>query len=120
MARYEERRVERQKEKEEDAPHYPLKSPPPLSKTPETMPRTTAASVYVYGTAAVTAALKAQRRKLYRLYLLTERDNATDLKPIRKLALSVGVDVKEVNRCWLELMNDVSDGRPHNVSSRRL
>ncbi len=89
------------------------------SKAPLSVPYTTAASQFIYGLSAVIAALRANRRKLYNLYLhhqaLTNPESSVDIGYARKLALSLGVKVKEVTNEWLPLMDKMSSGRAHNV-----
>lgn len=83
---------------------------------PLSMPYTTPASEFLYGTSVITAALLSSRRKLYKLYIyggdnreVHEQDNR-----IRELALKRGVVVERVKGDWLRLMDKMSTGRPHN------
>ena len=89
------------------------------SKPPITVPYTTAASQFLYGTSAVVAALKAQRRKAYTLYLLPGSDGTVEEKreteTVRKLALTAGAKVKVVTDEWLPTLDKMCAGRPHNV-----
>ena len=88
---------------------------PPLS-----IPYTTPASEFLYGTSVVVSALQASRRKFYKLYIY-EGDNRTnqdqDTK-MRELALERNVMAKRVRGEWLRVMDRMSGGRPHNVRSR--
>lgn len=88
------------------------------------IPYTTPASEFLYGTSVVLAALKSQRRKLYKLYVHDPSGHhgglgpqeATDRPPgARKLALTAGIEVVPVKSDDLPLMDKMSDGRPHNV-----
>lgn len=83
---------------------------------PDSMPYTTPASQFLYGTSAVEAALRCGRRQLYKLYLYQAADEP--LSPakvvLRKLALSKGVPVKMAFAGWDRLFDKVSMGRAHN------
>ena len=85
-------------------------------RAPLSIPYTTSASEFLYGTSVITAALKSDRRKLYNLYLYNgeNRENVAQDVAIRKLALSRGVEVSKVQGDWLRLMDKMSAGRPHN------
>lgn len=85
-------------------------------RAPLSIPYTTPASEFLYGTSVITAALKSDRRKMYKLYLYDgeNRENAAQDMTIRKLALSRGVEVSRVQGDWLRLMDKMSAGRPHN------
>ena len=83
---------------------------------PLSIPYTTPASEFLYGTSAITAALLSPRRKLYKLYVYAG-DNREDLQQdikIRELALKRGVVVERVKEDGLRLMSKMSAGRPHN------
>jgi len=81
------------------------------------MPYTTPASEFLYGTSVVVAALLSARRKLYKLYIY-DGDNREvrdqDIR-IRKLAVERNVVVESVRGNWLRVMDKMSAGRPHNV-----
>ena len=86
---------------------------------PLTIPYTTSASEFLYGTSVVKAALEAKRRKLYKLYNYAG-DNRESLEQdlvIRKLALRSEVVVERLKGNGLRLMDRMSGGRPHNVSA---
>ncbi|KGO64130.1 tRNA/rRNA methyltransferase, SpoU [Penicillium italicum] len=85
-------------------------------KVPDTIPYTTPASEFVYGTSAVEAALRCSRRQLYKLYIYqgTEEELSAAKVTIRKLALSKNVAVKMAFAGWDRLMDKMSAGRPHN------
>lgn len=89
------------------------------SRVPQSIPYTTPASDFVYGTSAVTAALQSSRRKLYRLYVYEgeKRTNPARDLSIIKLALAAGVRVSKVGEDWMSLLDKMSKGRPHNVGS---
>ena len=83
---------------------------------PLSIPYTTPASEFLYGTSAITAALLSSRRKLYKLYVYAG-DNREDLQQdlkIRQLALKRSVVVERVKEDGLRLMSKMSAGRPHN------
>jgi hypothetical protein len=87
---------------------------------PISIPYTTAASEFLYGYNPVRAALKAQRRKLYKVYLhprVASRDGDTEVASIRRLAEEAKVEIVDVNDSWLKVMDKMSDDRPHNVKS---
>lgn len=98
-------------QKEGEQPH---RGPP----APISIPYTTPASEFLYGHSVVTAALKASRRKLYKLYLYNEQNAEVrgQDQQVRKLGLAAGVVVNRVGHQWLKLMDKMSKGRPHNVS----
>ena len=83
---------------------------------PRSIPFTTAASQFLYGTSSVKAALKANRRKFYKLYVLTntEKQNPERIK-IENIAKLRGAVVKRVDETWIALLDKISNSRPHNV-----
>ena len=85
-------------------------------KVPDTIPYTTPASEFIYGTSAVEAALRCSRRQSYKLYIYqaTEEELSAAKVTIRKLALSKNVAVKMAFAGWDRLMDKMSAGRPHN------
>jgi tRNA G18 (ribose-2'-O)-methylase SpoU len=85
-------------------------------KVPDTIPYTTPASEFIYGTSAVEAALRCSRRQLYKLYIYqsTEEELSAAKMTIRKLALSKNITVKMAFAGWDRLMDKMSAGRPHN------
>ncbi|KAL2862857.1 Alpha/beta knot methyltransferase [Aspergillus lucknowensis] len=85
-------------------------------KVPDTIPYTTPASEFIYGTAAVEAALRCSRRRLYKLYLYQAADEELSASKIvvRKLALSKNVKVKMAFAEWDRILDKMSAGRPHN------
>ena len=87
------------------------------SHVPLSIPYTTPASEFLYGTSVVTSALLASRRKLYKLYIYDgdNREVRDQDKRIQRLALDRDVVVEKVQGSWLRLMDKTSTGRPHNV-----
>ncbi|KAJ5169694.1 tRNA/rRNA methyltransferase SpoU [Penicillium coprophilum] len=85
-------------------------------KVPDTIPYTTPASEFIYGTSAVEAALRCSRRQLYKLYIYQSADEELSAAKmtIRKLALSKNITVKMAFAGWDRLMDKMSAGRPHN------
>ncbi|KAJ5374750.1 tRNA/rRNA methyltransferase SpoU [Penicillium concentricum] len=85
-------------------------------KVPDTIPYTTPASEFIYGTSAVEAALRCSRRQLYKLYIYqsTDEELSAAKMTIRKLALSKNITVKMAFAGWDRLMDKMSGGRPHN------
>lgn len=85
-------------------------------KVPDSIPYTTPASEFIYGTGAVEAALRCSRRQLYKLYIYQAAGE--DLSPtkmaLRKLALSKNVEAKLAFAGWDRLLDKMSAGRPHN------
>lgn len=101
---------------------------------PTTMPYTTAGSEFVYGTFSVLAALKANRRRVYKLYHLQAMSDDessgkrnTARKPtgaldhtrlqeqIHRLARKAGIQINEVTGPrWHSIFAKAADGRPHN------
>lgn len=86
------------------------------SDVPLSMPYTTPASEFLYGTSVIEAALLSSRRKLYKLYIYggDNREVHEQDRRIRELALKRGVVVERVKGDWLRLMDKMSAGRPHN------
>lgn len=86
------------------------------SNVPLSIPYTTPASEFLYGTSVVTAALLSSRRKLYKLYIYggENREAHDQDNRIRNLALDRSVVVERVKGDWLRLMDKMSLGRPHN------
>ncbi|BCS20668.1 TrmH family RNA methyltransferase [Aspergillus puulaauensis] len=86
-------------------------------KVPDTIPYTTPASEFIYGTTAVEATLRCSQRQLYKLYLYqaAEEEELSNTKVVlRKLALSKNVKVKLAFAEWDRLLDKMSAGRPHN------
>ena len=85
-------------------------------QVPATIPYTTPASEFIYGTSAVEAAIRCGRRRLYKLYIYQAVEEKLSLSKIaiRKLALSRGIVVKMAFGQWNRLLDKMSAGRPHN------
>lgn len=101
--------------KEKEPPGSDLKHRPPAS-----IPYTTPASKFLYGTSVVLAALISSRRKLYKAYVYCgeDREATSQNTTVRKLALSRGVEVVNVEGpLWTRFLDKMSAGRPHNVCS---
>ncbi|PYH90191.1 hypothetical protein BO71DRAFT_402414 [Aspergillus ellipticus CBS 707.79] len=83
---------------------------------PKEIPYTTPASQFVCGASAVEAALRCNRRQLYKLYIYQGVDEQlSDSKVLlRKLALSKNVEVKMAFGDWDRLLDKMSAGRPHS------
>lgn len=83
---------------------------------PPSVPYTTPASEFLFGKGAVEAAIRCNRRQLYKLYIYQSVE--TDLDPeqaiMQKLAVSNGVPVKIALGGWDRLFDSVSNGRSHN------
>lgn len=83
---------------------------------PSSIPYTTSASEFIYGTNAVEAALRCSRRKVYKLYVY--QSHGEELSPVkiglRKLAFTRNVPVKMAFAEWDRLLDQMSAGRPHN------
>ncbi|KAL4733418.1 Alpha/beta knot methyltransferase [Aspergillus similis] len=101
--------------------HKPTEENPERVKqhvwVPPTIPYTTSASEFIYGTTAVEAALRCSKRQLYKLYLYQtagEEELSVDKRVLRKLALSKNVKVKLAFGEWNRLLDKMSAGRPHN------
>jgi 21S rRNA (GM2251-2'-O)-methyltransferase len=87
------------------------------STAPETLPYTTAASEFLYGYQTVMAALKAGRRRLYKLYIHERGQNHEGASALIARAKIANVKIQEVDDDYLRLMDKASSGRPHNVST---
>ncbi|KAH7412404.1 mitochondrial putative rRNA methyltransferase [Cadophora sp. MPI-SDFR-AT-0126] len=86
---------------------------------PLSIPYTTPASEFLYGTSVVEAAITSRRspkRKLYKLYILTgeNREDAERDSRLERLARKNGVQVLRVGPAWIRLLDKMSSGRPHN------
>lgn len=79
----------------------------------ESLPYTTAASEFVYGHSSVLAALKANRRKLYTLYVHSRGANRDGLLARIRQQKMFSI-TKEVGDEYLRAMDKASSGRPHN------
>ncbi|KAL5621581.1 hypothetical protein BROUX41_006481 [Berkeleyomyces rouxiae] len=80
------------------------------------VPYTTAASQFIFGKSAVKAALHANRRKLYKLYIYNgdNRKGARDDALFISLAKKNGIAWELVPTNGQPMMDRMSQGRPHN------
>ena len=86
------------------------------------IPYTTPASEFLYGTSVVAAALRSGRRQLYKLYVYKSSDNPDSKKSGRDArqqtlfrdAQRAGVRIVNVKADGVRLMDKMSHGRPHN------
>jgi 21S rRNA (GM2251-2'-O)-methyltransferase len=88
-------------------------------RLPLSIPYTTPASEFLYGTSVVEAALRSHRnprRKLYKMYIYSGEncENSERDAIIERLARENGVNVQYVGADWLRIMDKMSGGRPHN------
>ena len=83
-------------------------------KSFKTFTYTTAASEFLYGYSTVLAALKANRRKSYVLYIHTRGSNHLGIASILVRANAIGLKIEEVDDTYLRAMDIASSGRPHN------
>lgn len=81
---------------------------------PISVPYTTAASEFLYGYSVVLAALRANRRKLYNLYLHSRSRRNDGSNFLQQWAGRSNVQVHDVGDEWLPIMDKLSSGRPHN------
>ncbi|PVI04093.1 hypothetical protein DM02DRAFT_519430 [Periconia macrospinosa] len=81
---------------------------------PESLPYTTAASEFIYGYSSVLAALKANRRRLYKLYVLPRGLKNEGSSAILSRAASLNVTIQHVDDDYLRAFTKASRGRPHN------
>lgn len=84
-----------------------------LARDFELLPYSTAASEFIYGYSSVLAALKANRRKLYKLYIHS-RGASRDGLLAKIRALKMFPITEEVGDEYLRAMDKASSGRPHN------
>ncbi|MCJ1385662.1 hypothetical protein MMC17_008785 [Xylographa soralifera] len=103
-----------------DSDFAPKESELPISNLPKdgpiSIPYTTPASEFLYGTSVVLAALASPLRKLYKLYIYagTHREAADADARTEKLAIRRNVPIVRVQHAFLRLMDKMSGGRPHN------
>lgn len=85
-------------------------------KVPDSVPYTTPASEFIYGSSPVLSALRCSRRQLYKLYIY-QPPSKDELSPnqiiLRKLAHSKNIEVKVVFAGWDRLLDKMSSGWPH-------
>jgi 21S rRNA (GM2251-2'-O)-methyltransferase len=79
------------------------------------IPYTTAASEFLYGFNVVIAALTANRRQMYNVYIHSRAlSNSLSAKNIKSLCRKAGVRYTEVDDAFLPKMDKMAQGRPHN------
>lgn len=88
-------------------------APRSFQSGPESLPYTTAASEFIYGHSSVIAAIKANRRKLYKLYIHSQRGKRDGLMT-KIRAHKLFAITSEVGDEYLQAMDKASSGRPHN------
>jgi 21S rRNA (GM2251-2'-O)-methyltransferase len=103
---------------EGEASSRPKYSPDLTKRIPLSIPYTTPASEFLYGTSVVEAALNSQgqrRRKLYKLYVYAG-ENREDVDPagLERVARRKGIPVARVGLDWIRVLDKMSGGRPHN------
>jgi 21S rRNA (GM2251-2'-O)-methyltransferase len=87
---------------------------------PPSIPFTTSASTFLYGTFSVQEAIRARRRTLYTLYIYRGQDIDSPTTPesyplITKLALTNQCTIREIaGESWSRLLNKMTASRPHN------
>jgi 21S rRNA (GM2251-2'-O)-methyltransferase len=84
-----------------------------LVRGPETLPYSTAASEFIYGHSSVVAAIKANRRKFYKLYVHS-RGASRDGLMSQIRAHKLFAITEEVGDEYMRAMDKASSGRPHN------
>lgn len=84
---------------------------------PLSIPYTTSASEFLYGTSVIFAALTAMRRKMYKLYVYSgeNREVGVMQNSIQDLARDRKIEVIKVGEDGLRMMDKLSSGRAHNV-----
>ncbi|EFX02500.1 RNA methyltransferase [Grosmannia clavigera kw1407] len=119
------RRFERSERSERserpDRPRFDRQDRQDDTPTLLSIPYTTAASQFLYGRSVVEAALRSDRRQLYRLYVHRaaaeygrhSRGRQQD-DGIERLAVARGLSIQHVDARGQRLMDKMSKGRPHN------
>lgn len=88
-------------------------APKEFTRAPESLPFTTAASEFIYGYSSVLAAIKANRRKFYTLYVHS-RGASRDGLMAKIRAHKLFSITKEVGDEYMRALDKASSGRPHN------
>jgi 21S rRNA (GM2251-2'-O)-methyltransferase len=84
---------------------------------PLSIPRSSAASEFIYGTSAVKSALQSGSRKLHKLYIYQGASGTEERegdKQFFKLAKERGVKVKGLGGNDLRILDKMAQARPHN------
>lgn len=82
-------------------------------RAPESLPYTTAASEFIYGYSSVLAAIRANRRQYYKLYV-NNRGLNRDILLARAKASNLRQITREVGDTYDRAFDKASSGRPHN------
>lgn len=97
-------------------------TPPGADWTPKPrrhIPKVDYDSEWIYGTSVVEAALKANKRKMYKLYIYTSGNRTPESRlrdrAMSGLAVDAGIEVVEEGDSGL--LDSMSNSRPHNVCS---
>ncbi|KAG9203790.1 hypothetical protein G6514_002407 [Epicoccum nigrum] len=85
----------------------------PRDRAPESLPYTTAASEFIYGYSSVLAAIRANRRQFYKLYV-NSRGLNRDILLARAKANDLRQITREVGDSYDRAFDKASSGRPHN------
>ncbi|KAJ4381906.1 hypothetical protein N0V86_003275 [Didymella sp. IMI 355093] len=97
-----------------DRPDRPIPSrADPRDRAPDSLPYTTAASEFIYGYSSVLAAIRAQRRQFYKLYV-NSRGLNRDVLLARAKASNLRQITREVGDQYDRAFDKASSGRPHN------
>jgi 21S rRNA (GM2251-2'-O)-methyltransferase len=107
------REGERNGREDTDASSSDAAAQKPFVRGPESLPYSTAASEFIYGHSSVLAAIKANRRKFYNLYVHSRgagRDGLMSKIRAHKL-FSI---TQEVGDEYMRALDKASSGRPHN------
>ncbi|POS83714.1 hypothetical protein EPUL_005142 [Erysiphe pulchra] len=98
-----------------DQKHALMKTP---KSFPISIPYTTSASEFLYGTSVVESILnsKKPRRELYKLYIYSgkNREDIDRDEHFQRLAKAKGIKVEKVSNDWIRILDKMSNGRPHN------
>lgn len=83
---------------------------------PVVVPYTTAASQFLYGTSTVEAAIQANRRKFYKLYIYkgSNRQNTDKDDEIADMAQKRRIQIEYMDETGLTMINKMSNSRAHN------
>ncbi|KAF2812705.1 alpha/beta knot [Mytilinidion resinicola] len=95
-------------------PRFPPRQSARAFVAPWSIPYTTAASEFLYGYSVVLAAIKANHRKLYNLYIHPRAERNEGYAVLERVAKNARINLKHVDDSWLPLMDKMSSGRPHN------
>lgn len=82
-------------------------------RAPDSLPYTTAASEFIYGYSSVLAAIRANRRQFYKLYV-NSRGLNRDILLARAKASNLRQITREVGDQYDRAFDKASSGRPHN------